>query len=325
MAQQAKELEDRLERLSGSMPPGPTDDPEITRVKATATTAPDFVDSAVPVARGKPLVVDFAPKRKRTALVLIGAAFLVFVLAGVGIAVYLYFQVPEGTKPDLVAINGGNFLMGRQDGSPVETPPHPVTVQPFMMDRTEVSNTEYAEFVSDTNHPPPSHWAGKKPPFGQEMWPVVNVSFEDANAFAAWRSKRDGVTYRLPTEQEWEYAARNGDRNDLYPWGSEWQNNVAVLKEATPSPIGSRQAGKNRWGVVDLIGNVWEWTSSKPSVYPGNLGTLAPEGQDWIVIRGGGYLTDPARSVSPISSCMREFISPGTKTTPLGFRLVRSG
>ena len=80
-----------------------------------------------------------------------------------------------------------------------------------MMDRTEVSNTEYAEFVNETNHAAPGHWAGNKPPFGQELWPVVNVSFDDATAFAAWRSKRDGVTYRLPTEQEWEYAARNGE------------------------------------------------------------------------------------------------------------------
>jgi serine/threonine-protein kinase len=272
------------------------------------------------------MIVDFAPRRNRIALVVVGVALLVLVLAGAGVGAYLYFQtpVPEKTKPDLVTIDGGTFLMGRQDGPPQETPAHSVTVQPFMMDRTEVSNTEYAEFVDETNHAAPSHWAGKKPPFGQERWPVVNVSFEDANAFAAWRSKRDGVTYRLPTEQEWEYAARNGDRNDLYPWGADWQNNAAVLKESTPAPVGSRAGGNNRWGVVDLIGNVWEWTSSNPSVYPGNPATLAPEGRDLIVIRGAGYVTDPARSDPPVSSCMREFISPATKATLLGFRLVRA-
>ena len=110
--------------------------------------------------------------------------------------------------------------MGRRNGPLQETPPHAVTVQPFLMDTTEVTNTEYADFVREMNYTAPSHWAGNKPPFGQELWPVVNVSFDDAIAFAAWRSKRDGVAYRLPTEQEWEYAARNGERGDLYPWGS---------------------------------------------------------------------------------------------------------
>jgi formylglycine-generating enzyme required for sulfatase activity len=248
---------------------------------------------------------------------------LVLVLAGAGITAYLLLQVPEKTKPELVLLGGGSFMMGRADGPVIEMPVHAVTVQPFMMDRTEVSNTEYAEFINETNHAAPTHWAEKKPPFGQELWPVVNVSFTDANAFAAWRSKRDGISYRLPTEEEWEYAARNGEQNDLYPWGREWRDNVAVLKETTPAPVGSRPGGKNQWGVVDLIGNVWEWTSSKASVYPGNTGTIAPEGRDWIVIRGGGYVSDPAKPDAPVSSCMRSFIHPETKTTLLGFRLVR--
>jgi len=340
MALQAKELEDRLERLSGSMPPAI--DPEATRVRASATS-PEFVGggtAAHAVGPRKTMVVDFGPKRKGPpALLFIGIGVVVLIVAGAAISAYLAFRagstspnaaptptpvVASGTKADLVPIVGGSFLMGRNSGPLWETPAHSVTVQPFMMDRTEVSNTEYAEFVSDTKHAAPSHWAEKKPPFGQEQWPVVNVSFEDANAFAAWRSKRDGVSYRLPTEEEWEYAARNGARSDLYPWGSEWKTNVAVLKEISPAAVGSRPGGNNRWGVSDLIGNVWEWTSSKASVYPGNLGTLAPEGRDWIVIRGGCYVSDPAKSDAPVSASMREFIPPDTRTTRLGFRLVRS-
>jgi serine/threonine-protein kinase len=226
---------------------------------------------------------------------------------------------------DLVAIAGGSFLMGRKSGPPQETPAHPVTVGPFSMDRTEVSNSEYADFVAATKRPPPSHWAGNRPPFGQEMWPVVNISFDDANAFAAWRSKRDAVTYRLPTEEEWEFAARNGERADLYPWGPDWQDGVAVLKEATPASVGSRPEGKNIWGIYDLIGNVWEWTSSKVSVYPGNPVVVPGSTQDWITIRGGCYVSDPAKGDTPVSSCMRDFVPPTTKTTLLGFRLVRSG
>ena len=340
MALQAKELEDRLERLSGSMPPAV--DPEVTRVQGTAT-APELAASGYPahsVGPRKSMVVDFGPKRKGPpALLFIGIGVVALVLIGAGITAYLALRsgstptnprptptpvVASGAKADLVAIDGGSFLMGRNSGPLWETPAHSVTVQPFMMDRTEVSNTEYAEFVSDTKHAAPSHWAENKPPFGQEQWPVVNVSFEDANEFAAWRSKRDGVTYRLPTEDEWEYAARNGARSDPYPWGAEWKPNVAVLKEISPATVGSRPAGNNRWGVSDLIGNVWEWTASKASVYPGNLGTLAPEGRDWIVIRGGCYVSDPAKPDTPVSASMREFIPPDTRTTRLGFRLVRS-
>jgi formylglycine-generating enzyme required for sulfatase activity len=184
----------------------------------------------------------------------------------------------------------------------------------------EVSNSEYADFVGATKRSAPAHWAGNRPPFGQEMWPVVNISFDDAVAFAAWRSKRDGVCYRLPTEEEWEFAARNGERGDLYPWGPNWQDGVAVLKEATPASVGSRPGGKNIWGVNDLIGNVWEWTSSKVSAYPGNPVVVRSDTQDWITIRGGCYVSDP-----PVSSCTREFVPPTTKTTLLGFRLVKSG
>jgi len=198
-------------------------------------------------------------------------------------------------------------------------------VQPFQMDRTEVSNGEYAEFVKDTNHAPPSHWSGNKPQFGQEQWPVVNVSFNDATAFAAWRSKRDRVTYRLPTEEEWEYAARNGERADLYPWGPDWKENAAVLKEATPANVGSRADGNNRWGVADLVGNVWEWTASKASVYPGNSAQVPADVQDWIAIRGGCYVSDPGRSDKPVTACMRDFVPPSTRNTLLGFRLVRNG
>jgi serine/threonine-protein kinase len=341
MAVQAKELEDRLERLSGSMPPAL--DPETTRVQGVATN-PDWIPNpaaARSVGPGKQMIVDFSPKRKGPPpLLYIGAAVFVLLLAGVGITAYMMLRpgarpgdptptptpvTPPKTKAELLPIGGGTFLMGRKSGPPQETPAHAVTVLPFSMDRTEVSNTEYADFVRETNHAAPTHWIGNKPPFGQELWPVVNVSFDDATAFAAWRSKRDGVSYRLPTEEEWEYAARNGEQSDLYPWGSDWKDKAAVLKDATPAAVGSRAEGKNKWGVFDLIGNVWEWTSSKASVYPGNPAKVPATIEDWVTIRGGCYVSDPAKSDAPVSSCLREFVPPSTKTTLLGFRLVRSG
>ena len=320
---------------SGSMPPAL--DPEATHVQSTATS-PELGGSGLSVGPRKPMVVEFGPKRKGPpALLFIGAAVAVLVLAGLSISAYLVLRsqsnsatpnptpfVPAKSKADLVAIEGGSFLMGRRNGPPQETPAYSVTLPPFLMDRTEVSNTDYAEFIKETNHAAPSHWAGVEPPFGQELWPVVNVSFDDANAFADWRSKRDGVRYRLPTEQEWEYAARNGERSDLYPWGPDWKDNAAVLKQVSPTVVGSRPEGKNKWGVVDLIGNVWEWTSSKVYLYPGNTATIPDDIKDWISIRGGGFVSDPAKSDKPVSSCLRDFMPPTFKSSQLGFRLVRS-
>jgi formylglycine-generating enzyme required for sulfatase activity len=280
------------------------------------------------------MVVDFAPKRSVPPLLFIGVGLLVIVLAGIGVGAYFWVRpIPDPqpspsptplTVSELIPIESGSFLMGRNNGPRQETPAHAVTVQGFAMDRTEVSNAEYADFVHATDYAPPVHWGGRKPPFGQELWPVVNVSFDDANAFAAWRSKRDGVNYRLPTEEEWEFAARNGERSDLYPWGSEWKDGAAVLKEATPAAVGSRESGKNRWGVFDLVGNVWEWTASKVSVYSGNPAVVPESMQDWVTIRGGCYVSDPTKSDAPVTSCMREFVPASTKTTLLGFRLVRS-
>jgi len=339
MSLQAKELEDRLDRLSGSMPPAM--DPEVTRVQGTATNR-QWVADSVPgsVGPGKQMIVDFSPKRKGPPpLLYIGAAVFVLFLAGAGITAYMMMRpgprpadptptptpvAPPKVKAELLPIDGGTFLMGRKKGPLQETPDHAVTVQSFLMDRTEVTNTEYAEFVRETHYPAPAHWIDNRPAFGQELWPVVNVSWNDANAFAGWRSKRDGVAYRLPTEEEWEYAARNGEQSDLYPWGPDWKDKVAVVKDATPQSVGSRPEGKNRWGVFDLIGNVWEWTSSRVSVYPGNPTKIPSSAKDWVSIRGGCYVSDPTKADTPVTACLREFVPPSTKTTLLGFRLVRN-
>ncbi len=330
-------------RFDQEIPTEPPDgvDPETTHVKPA--TSPNVVVRSMPgyqPAPPKPMLIDVGKRRRISPFIFAGVAMVVLLVIGLSIGGYFLLgskpgpdpggpmpspTISEGGKADLVAIQGGSFLMGRASGPPQETPAHPVDVQTFQMDRTEVTNTEYADFVRETKHAPPAHWAVDKPPFGQERWPVVNISFDDANAFAAWRSKRDGVTYRLPTEDEWEYAARNGEQADLYPWGPTWKANAAVLKEAAPAPVGSRPDGKNKWGVADLVGNVWEWTSSKTSVYPGNTGIIPAGIQDWITIRGGCYVSDPDKSDAPVTGCMRNFVPPSTKTTLLGFRLVRSG
>ena len=155
---------------------------------------------------------------------------------------------------------------------------------------------------------------------------MSNVSSEDAAAFAAWRSKRDGATYRLPTEEEWEYAARNGDKDNLYPWGNVWQPGRAAGQESgvgAAQRVGTYNQGVNIWGVQDLLGNVWEWTSSKASLYKGNAVQLPPEHKDWIIIRGGCYAT-PAKGDVPLSGTLRNWVAPNYKNQVLGFRLVKS-
>ncbi|MFN6963614.1 MAG: SUMF1/EgtB/PvdO family nonheme iron enzyme [Pyrinomonadaceae bacterium] len=229
------------------------------------------------------------------------------------------------TRAEMVLIPGGTFKMGRNDGRENERPEHEVTVKPFMMDKTEVTNAEYFEFVNATGRrPTPAHWVNDKPIPGQEQMPVRFVSYDDAMAFAEWRSQRDGVAYRLPTEEEWEFAARNGAKADLYPWGDKYDAKCAVLDEPShePKAVGSRSC-PNQWGVVDLIGNVFEWTSSPPSLYPGSPGTLKPLSESYYMVRGGSALY---KSTGPlaITATFRQEVPAKRTLAELGFRLVRS-
>jgi eukaryotic-like serine/threonine-protein kinase len=321
-------------------------DPEITRISqanAPRTVAANSVPrDGSAIRQDQQLFSGVESKRKINPLLYVAAAVVLLFLAGGGIGGYLLLT--SGTtaagpsnpsespttpptqqfKADLIEIPGGTFEMGRNDGTPQERPQHAVEVQKFFMDRTEVTNEQYAEFVRDTNYEPPSHWVRGKPLALQEKWPVVNVSARDAEAFAEWRSRRDGVHYRLPTEEEWEYAARNGGQYKLFPWGDRWEDNKAVMKAAETKPVGSIPEGANKWGVVDLIGNVWEWTSSKASLYQGNrLGQISEATKDWVVVRGGSYSSDPNNLQIPVSATYRDWLDAGLRHPNYGFRLVR--
>ncbi len=337
VAKQTKVLEEKLTQLASTMSPKTTAtvDPEATQVqRGGAATMGDnsFPGSA---ARSFPHVdVSLVPKKKSSLPLILGLCAVLLIGAGVGGYFILRSRIvtpagptkptgPEAIKPNLVEIAGGAFQMGRNDSLPTEGPAHQVTVSPFSMDKTEVTNAEYAQFVVNTNHAPPEQWGSVKAPVGQELLPVSNVSYDDAVAFAEWRSKRDGVTYRLPTEEEWEYAARNGDKDNLYPWGNAWAPGRAATQEAgvgKEQPVGTYAQGGNRWGVQDLIGNVWEWTSSRAALYPGSPLKLLPQYKDWIVVRGGSY----SSSANKVSGTMRDWFAPNYKNPVLGFRLVKS-
>lgn len=230
----------------------------------------------------------------------------------------------EPLKTEMAEIPGGKFMMGRSDGDATEKPEHEVSVADFWMDKTEVSNAEYYEFVKATNYKTPAvDWADGKPIAGKENFPVVRVSIEDINKYAEWRSKRDGKTYRLPTEEEWEYAARNGAKNNLYPWGDKWESGVASVELDAAKAVGANEKSVNDWGVKDLIGNVWEWTGSEVKSYPGSDYTVSKGNAPEFVIRGGGYVSKSSGK-DAITSTTRKWVPVSRQDGLLGFRLVRS-
>lgn len=235
-------------------------------------------------------------------------------------------QVPPPIKSELVKIQGGKFTMGRNGGDPLQSPEHEAEVKDFWMDKTEVSNAEYYAFVEDAKYNPlPLNWENGKPLTAEMVLPVRYVNFDDIKAFADWRSKRDKVNYRLPSEEEWEFAARNGSDDNLYPWGDEFDENKAgVRRDLNFAPVGSKPEGANKLGILDLIGNVWEWTSTPASAYTGS--PLAKEveervGKTHLVVRGG---FDQNKGVSTGTSTYRVFKLARDRDKAIGFRLVRS-
>lgn len=280
-------------------------------------------------------------------------ALLVIVVALLGVGGYGAYRLmqPGRTQPpptdtgtaekpiksDMISIPGGTFLMGRNDVSQKDNnqwPAHEVAVKGFFMDLTEVTNAEYAKFVRQSGYQSPKSWPGNILPSGHEQWPVTDVSLDDARAFAAWRSASDGVKYRLPTEEEWEYAARGGNRNWLYPWGNTWYEDRANLGTGSgdkidfPKPVGSYPTGASAWGVLDLIGNVWEWTASEALFYPGSGAELPSNKSGWFVVRGGChqslYPADvKAREGREFPATYRRWLPRYTTSSTVGFRLVR--
>ena len=231
---------------------------------------------------------------------------------------------PVTVKAEMIEIPGGSFMMGRNSSNANERPEHQVTVKSFAMDKREVTNAEYLDFVSATGYKPlPAHWVNEKPIPGHENMPVRFVNADDVKTFAAWRSKRDGVTYRLPTEEEWEYAARNGNKENVYPWGDKFEARCAVIDQASNEPgiVGSKTCA-NSWGVEDLIGNVFEWTGSEASLYPGSTGEVRPLSEPHLMARGGSAF-QKSSGPNAITSTFRIPVPASRRSAELGFRLVR--
>lgn len=187
-------------------------------------------------------------------------------------------------------VPGGTFTMGRDDGvSEAEKPAHEVTVKPFFMDVYEVSNGEYSVFL----YPGKSHQL--PPRYSREadgtlvyntkssQFPAAGVTWQDADNFCKNAGKR------LPSEEEWEFATR-GANNFLYPWGNSWSEGKANIERKSFSEVGTYKEGASIYGVYDLIGNAWEWTSSDFKAYPGGTLPAIFDGKKNIkTIRGGSF------------------------------------
>jgi serine/threonine-protein kinase len=200
---------------------------------------------------------------------------------------------PEVAAPEgMVYVLGGPLRIGRDDGEENERPAHVVNIKPFFIDRTEVTNEQYQKFVAETGYAAPPSWKDNRFPEGAETMPVTDVSWEDAVAYADWAGKR------LPTEEEWEFAARGSDDRRLYPWGEEWIADAANVKadandQRQLAPVGQFPKGASLFGVLDLSGNAWEWTSSDFTAYPGGKITPPAGYSNLKVIRGGSYDSEP--------------------------------
>lgn len=165
---------------------------------------------------------------------------------------------PSDFGPEMVTIPEGYFLMGCDRGARNERPVHRVWIDRFAMARTSVTNRLYQAFVRDTGHQPPSAFFDKR--FNHPDQPVTSVSWFDAAAYCAWLAERTGAGYRLPTEAEWERAARGGLEGKLYTWGDEppqSQPHYFTSWLSGPERVGLR--APNGFGLYDISENVHEW------------------------------------------------------------------
>jgi eukaryotic-like serine/threonine-protein kinase len=217
--------------------------------------------------------------------------------------------VPEG----MALIRGGKFEMGDDSADdPAEKPAHEVEVTSFYIDRNEVTNADYAKFVKASGHSAPPGWRGAVYPEGEGDYPVANVSWSDAEAYAKWAGKR------LPTEEEWEFAAR-GTEGRKYPWGNDFDSKKLNSSESgneQAKSVGDYADGATPEKVYNLAGNVAEWTGSENSLYPGSTANLTSGTK---IVRGGGFSLDKKYA----SGSKRTQVPPDTKDAALGFRCAK--
>lgn len=227
----------------------------------------------------------------------------------------------------MVLIAGGEGWIGTNDADSSDNnqrdnvplnandarPRHRAKVAAFFLDKTMVTCAQYKKFCDATQIPSPPDWNGGEIPTGRAETPVFHVNWYEASAYANWAGKR------LPTEIEWERAAR-GDEERLYPWGNEWDQSKVVWDASEAQPVGSKPAGATPQGLLDMAGNGFEWTSSWFEAYPGAPVAVPEFGQILKVVRGAGWRGDGGRLAK---NWYRGVNRPNSRLEWLGFRCAQ--
>ena len=219
----------------------------------------------------------------------------------------------------MVEIPAGEFTMGNDGGDDDEKSAHTVTLEAFELDKFEVTNADFARFVEATGYQTEAEKAGEAGwrayAEGKDDYPVVKVTWNDADAYCQWAGKH------LPTEAEWEKAARGTDGR-LYPWGNEWDPAKANTKESGfrgTVTVGSFAEGVSPYGVFDMAGNVWEWMADWYQPYPGSTYQSDYFGEKFKGTRSGGWFQE----ANLVTTSNRSATDPSAANDDLGFRCVR--
>ncbi len=252
---------------------------------------------------------------------------LIFPFSGLGVSGILIAEAGE-----MVQVPEGSFIMGSSEEDILwavkkfhsesldwyrdETPAHSVALSAFEIDKYEVTFGDYAVYMEATGKPPPREYENSR--LNHPRQPVVSVSWQDAKDYCHWAKKR------LPTEAEWEKAARGTDKRH-YPWGNEadaLNTNIRGKGDSyrNASPGGKFPEGASPYGVMDMSGNVWEWTENWYQPHPDNEHSNDFYGEKFKVIKGGSWNSnlDLARPA------VRGKAFPDQKKNYIGFRCVAS-
>ena len=236
----------------------------------------------------------------------------------------------EPVKNDAVAVPAGWFWMGSEEGEQDEKPMRRLWLDSFFIDRYPVTNAQYAFFLQETGSEKPLYWNDDR--CNDPNQPVVGISWAGAMAYCAWRSKKEGAQYTLPTEAQWEKAAR-GDDKRKYPWGNQVPDKKRAptgILEKMPD-VGVCELGRSPYGVSDLVGNVWNWCGDwYDKEYYRNSPERNPKGPEngmRKVVRGGNFVFLGCCSGTPayaLRTSRRNAFHPSIQKKSIGFRCVRN-